>query len=643
MFLRKLFTLLLSLAAITTYSQKNFSYTPENPKAGDVITFTYEPAGDLANTMQKVEAVAYISRPKGQKADELVLTQNGKKYTGSIQTDTSGNLINIAFFVDKKFDNNFNEGYLIVLNDEKGNPKKNAYRNMSQFYQFTGPGVGVEKNNTKALECMEKEFSLYPDTKKIFIASYLRLINTVKKDEAPAIVQKEIELALKQGLKDESDYISLESIYVIAKLPEQAKFITSLKKEKFPNGSWTVNEIMEKYYAETDPVKKKGLLDEIVQKANSDDQNWKAIKENIDYYKLLTVSAYANQKKWDEFKKAVEESSVTDKGRLALFYNNTAWEMQETGENLAYAEEISRMATLYAQGEMKNPTSKKPESMTASQWQKQNEFIYAMYADTYAMVLYRTGSYKKGLPYARDAAITINKENSAGYNNTYALLAEKVLPPKQYKKEIEQFVKDGKSTTEMKDILKRTYKKEQKSEAGFDDYMASLQKENYMKMIEELRKSILNEAAPSFALLDLDGKKINVSDLKGKVVIVDFWATWCGPCKASFPAMQKMVTKFKDNADVQFVFIDSWERGENKQKNAADFVLNNKYSFHVLLDTDDKVVEQFKVEGIPTKFVIDKNGSIRFKSIGFDGSDDKLVQELSAMIDLASGNTPKAF
>jgi len=164
-------------------------------------------------------------------------------------------------------------------------------------------------------------------------------------------------------------------------------------------------------------------------------------------------------------------------------------------------------------------------------------------------------------------------------------------------------------------------------------------------MLEELRKSMMNEKAPVFALVDLDGKKVDLGELKGKVVVVDFWATWCGPCKASFPGMQKMVSKYKDDPNVKFVFIDTWERGEEKPKNASDFISNNKYSFHVLMDNDDKVVAEYKVEGIPTKFVIDKKGMIRFKAIGFDGSDDKLINELTAMIDMAANEAPalKAF
>ena len=163
-------------------------------------------------------------------------------------------------------------------------------------------------------------------------------------------------------------------------------------------------------------------------------------------------------------------------------------------------------------------------------------------------------------------------------------------------------------------------------------------------MLEDLRKSMINEKAPVFALVDLNGKKIDLGELKGKVVIVDFWATWCGPCKASFPGMQKMVSKYKDDPNVKFVFIDTWEKGDEKQKNAAEFIANNKYSFHVLMDNDDKVVAEFKVEGIPTKFVIDKNGMVRFKAVGFDGSDDKLMTELTAMIEMASTETAlKAF
>ena len=81
-------------------------------------------------------------------------------------------------------------------------------------------------------------------------------------------------------------------------------------------------------------------------------------------------------------------------------------------------------------------------------------------------------------------------------------------------------------------------------------------------------------------------------------------------------------------------FINTWERVEDKTKNASEFIAKNDYPFHVLMDEDSKVIEKYKVSGIPTKFIIDAQGNIRFKSIGFSGSDDKLVEELSTMVSL---------
>ena len=71
--------------------------------------------------------------------------------------------------------------------------------------------------------------------------------------------------------------------------------------------------------------------------------------------------------------------------------------------------------------------------------------------------------------------------------------------------------------------------------------------------------------------------------------------------------------------------------------NASDFITANKYDFQVLMDNEDKVVQEFNVEGISTKFVIDKNGNIQFKSVGF-GGDNKLISELTSMINIVKEN-----
>ncbi|MDQ2719973.1 MAG: TlpA family protein disulfide reductase [Bacteroidota bacterium] len=628
--IKKLLFIAILFCSINCIGQNNFKFSPEKPQAGDLITITYVPGGDIANNASSPEAVAYFIGTKDLPIDEIPLKKSGNTYTGTVKTDTSNNFVYFAFTADKKFDNNYNNGYWIQLYDGD-KLKKGANASLAFFYEYFGRNTGVDANKDKALAAMENEFQLYPESRKPQLITYASLYSSVHKDEAPAFLQKEIEQEIRSGLKDEDDYNTLQSLYSFAKLPQQSKLIGDIKKEKFPNGKWTINENIQKFMIEKDIAKKEQMLDDISTKIKNDSA-WKNLQPSLSYFQSTIPSAYVAKQDWEGMKNAVKKYDIKGAG-LAALYNNTAWEIQKTDKNLKEAEDMSEIATNWAKQEWKKPTEKKPGYLTVKQWNESRANTYAMYADSYAMINYKLGNYKKGFPYTKEAALEIGKGQEADENNTYALLAEKTQSPKKYVKQLEQFVKDGKSTSDIKEILKRAYLKNH-DEKGFEDHIATLEKASYLKMMDELKKGMLNDAAPSFTLVDLKGEKVNVQDLKNKVVIVDFWATWCGPCKASFPGMQKMVVKYKEDPEVKFVFVDTWETNDNKEKNAGDFITANKYDFHVLMDNDSKVVEQFKVSGIPTKFVIDKKGNIRFKAIGFDGSDDKLVGELSAMIDI---------
>src|SRR5690606_10053573 len=121
------------------------------------------------------------------------------------------------------------------------------------------------------------------------------------------------------------------------------------------------------------------------------------------------------------------------------------------------------------------------------------------------------------------------------------------------------------------------------------------------------------EPAPSFTLEDLEGKTVSLADLKGKVVVLDFWATWCAPCIKSFPAMQMAVDKYKDDPGVEFLFINTWEQRDDPTEFVKQFLSKRGFDFKVLFDKKDPVskrnpvVESYEVSGIPVKFIIDAN------------------------------------
>lgn len=145
-----------------------------------------------------------------------------------------------------------------------------------------------------------------------------------------------------------------------------------------------------------------------------------------------------------------------------------------------------------------------------------------------------------------------------------------------------------------------------------------------------------NIPAPYFKLKDLNGKMVSLSDYKGKILVIDFWATWCGPCKQAFPAMKLLVEKYKDDPKVKFLFIDTKERTDNYEKQVKDFMTQNNYPFHVVFDTKDEkgvmstVFAKYKMPGIPAKFIIDGNGIIRYSALGYNPSktDEETAKEL---------------
>ena len=222
--MKKLMILMLALfAGVASKGQQNITIQPANPKPGDVITITYRPAGDLANTSKKVEAAFYLYRSSGTTADDLPLTLSGKDYTATITTDTSVNFIQLAFFTGETFDNNFNDGYTIQL-WSGGKICKGSYASLANYFISQCTNSGVTANPEKALAAIEKERSLYPENARANESIYYYLIGKLKKDQLQGIIEKEIESAMKAGLTKEKDFTRVKSLYSTAKLPAQSAF-----------------------------------------------------------------------------------------------------------------------------------------------------------------------------------------------------------------------------------------------------------------------------------------------------------------------------------------------------------------------------------------------------------------------------------
>ena len=140
-------------------------------------------------------------------------------------------------------------------------------------------------------------------------------------------------------------------------------------------------------------------------------------------------------------------------------------------------------------------------------------------------------------------------------------------------------------------------------------------------------KAKVGEKALDFTLTGLDGAQFSLEGLKGKVLLLDFWATWCGPCKQVMPTIQKIADEYKDK-DVAVFGVNTWERGEG----AAQKYMESKGFTYPCLLAGDELAKSYGVPGIPTLLVIGKDGMIVLAEVGMAPDGGKALR---AAIDAA--------
>jgi peroxiredoxin len=137
--------------------------------------------------------------------------------------------------------------------------------------------------------------------------------------------------------------------------------------------------------------------------------------------------------------------------------------------------------------------------------------------------------------------------------------------------------------------------------------------------------SALDEGAraPAFNLTTMDGERVTLADLRGKVVIVDFWASWCEPCGHAMPALDRLYSRYKGNGLVVVgVSVDQTER------NARSFLRRTHVSFPVAHDADHAVAERYSPPTMPSTYVIDRRGVVRHVHAGFRSGDAQRLEQV---------------
>jgi thiol-disulfide isomerase/thioredoxin len=138
--------------------------------------------------------------------------------------------------------------------------------------------------------------------------------------------------------------------------------------------------------------------------------------------------------------------------------------------------------------------------------------------------------------------------------------------------------------------------------------------------------------APSIALPDRNGATVTLESLRGRVLLVDIWASWCPPCKAAFPAYDKLYREYRERGfEVLAINVD-------EKRSAADAFLNGReFAMRVLFDPKGTAPMGFDLKAMPTSYLVDKRGAIRYSHEGFT---DKVVQQYRREIEQLIAEKP---
>ncbi len=139
-------------------------------------------------------------------------------------------------------------------------------------------------------------------------------------------------------------------------------------------------------------------------------------------------------------------------------------------------------------------------------------------------------------------------------------------------------------------------------------------------------KAKIGELAPEINLKSLNSDPIVLSKLEGHPVLVNFWATWCGPCREEFPALMRAYRKHKEEG---FVILGVNFQDDNSDEGVMTFMRNSVADFPIVRDTGERVGRMYGIRGLPTSFFIDRKGIIRDIVVGGPMTDDYLDQEWS--------------
>lgn len=654
--LKKILLLHILLAfsfVVFAQSPAAFKVAPERPENGKPLTITYDASQTVLSGKKQVNAVVYQYINYKWKATDLKLEGMRNLWKATLNVPADCGFLGFKFTSGDLVDNNQDQGYFVMLSDfnRKGLIAPGGY---AGWGMARSPKYGMDIPNYIKFEgisdsatyhWLNQEISFNQPSKSILVYPYATALKATYKESATPRLQR-VMAYLKRPDANELDLFNGRRIaQYLLNDKNTADSIEKVWAQRFPNGSLarlaaykniaqsrdisTILAASEKFLTDFPEYQSNPVIDA------QNRVNYGMVYQNI---MVFTAVQHPNG---NEVARYVDSLSFENLPNVYYKLIQIPYDKGNLNRLTEFSDLLVKRFEYFK--------THRPESMaylSPSEWQKEYKRLFVLNVSrVYAGLLNKAGRYAEALKVTAEAQ-QILQYSKAAINNEQAIALQKLGKSAELEKLLIKSMFENQSSTEMMAMLKSLYIKRKKSAAGFEAYLESLKNPaNLKKNQEELKARMIKKEMPGWSMKDMKGNTVTLAGLKGKTIVMDFWATWCVPCKASFPGMKLAVEKYKNDPDVVFLFIDTEEYKAGFQAEVAKYIKENQYPFQVLFDnqtagakTNDEVfsliAKTFNISGIPQKLIIDRNGFLRFISIGYRGSATALEDEISNLIEL---------
>ncbi|RAV28491.1 TlpA family protein disulfide reductase [Sinomicrobium soli] len=609
----------------------NLYVSGAQPAAGDEIRLRYQ--DNPRDTSRTETTVNYIVGKKIYASDIDMTTDSLGVMKGQIRIPDTAQAISFNFRKHGIYDNNRKRGYILPVYDKNGTYVPGAAAAIASYVTLYGERYGIRMEADSVIALLEADLRNYPRLKSTYMVTYARLLAEKDRKAGTDYAMKQVQAYQNKESLDYQDYDNLYRLYALLNIgKEQLDSLRTLIMDKFPSSQLSLFKYKSRFFKASSIAGKLAILNEL-------DSMHVRDEDTRDYMVMQIAESYAREGNWTKFMEY--GSMVRNKLSQAQLYNSNAWTLANTGKDLERSAGLSRKSiAIIKEDEM--TLASRPGYLSRKQYAHELEVNRANFMDTYAYILYRKGDIRRALDVQEQVVAMYTGQEQNAHHIQYLMETGDFVRAREFS---EKYIEEQQAGDQIRTYLEEAYRKTENTDKGYERYLAGIEARARKHGMKEFRYHMTEENAPDFSLMDMEGNTVSLKSMKGKIVILDFWATWCGPCKESFPGMEKAVAHYRDNSDVVFLFVNTFEAEKNRKERAEAFIAQHRYPFRVLYDTGKKngaTATSYGVTGIPTKIVIGPRGKIRFRMVGYDGDIARMMEEIGYAVDILEKQKSKA-